>query len=94
MALRYDKSELAFESLRVFSEEVRQRLFQILTLVHAFLLQFLTPNFEALRRYLLDTWCHRTGKRSQATRAPLYRLRFALAFFWSRFPPPFLARLN
>lgn len=94
MALRYDKSELAFESLRVFSEEVRLRLLQILALVHAFLLRFLTPDFEALRLYLLNTWCHRTGKRSRNVRAPLYRLRFALAFFWARFPPPFFARLN
>lgn len=94
MALRYDKSELAFESLRVFSEEVRLRLFHLLALVHAFLLTFLTPAFDALRSYLLNTWCHRTGKRSQDTRAPLYRLRFALAFFWARFPPPFFHRLN
>lgn len=94
MALRYDKSELGFESLRVFSEEVRLRLFQILALVHAFLLLFLSPPFDTLRTYLLDTWCHRTGKRSRDVRAPLYRLRFALAFFWARFPPPFLARLN
>lgn len=94
MTLRFDKSELAFESLRVFSEEVRLRLFHILALVHAFLLQFLSHAFEALRSYLLDIWCHRTGKRSRETRAPLYRLRFALAFFWSRFPPPFFQRLN
>ena len=94
MALRFDKSELGFESLRVFSWEVRLRLFQILALVHAFLLQFLTPPFEELRTYLLGTWCHRTGKRSRESQAPLYRLRFALAFFWSRFPPPFFARLN
>ena len=94
MALRFDKSELGFESLRVFSWEVRLRLFQILALVHAFLLQFLTPAFEELRSYLLDKWCHRTGKRSRETQAPLYRLRFALAFFWSRFPPPFFARLK
>ena len=94
MALRLDKSELGFESLRVFSWEVRLRLSQILLLVHGFLLQFLTPAFEQLRSYLLNTWCHRTGKRSRETQAPLYRLRFALAFFWSRFPPPFFARLN
>jgi hypothetical protein len=94
MALRYDKSELAFESLRVFSLEVRQRLFQIIALVHAFLILFLSPDLEALRSYLLNVWCHRTGKRSRVALAPLYRLRFALVFFWSRFPPPFLARLN
>lgn len=94
MTLRYDKSELAFESLRVFSLEVRLRLFQIIALVHAFLLLFLSADFDLLRDYLLKVWCHRTGKRSQDVLAPLYRLRFALAFFWSRFPPPFFARLS
>lgn len=94
MALRFDKSELGFESLRVFSWKVRERLFHILALVHGFLLQFLLPDFERLRDYLLQTWCHRTGKRSREARTPLYRLRFALTVFWSFFPPPFLARLN
>ncbi len=94
MSLRFDKTELGFESLRAFSWEVRQRLFLILSLVHAFLLRFLTPDFAALRDYLLNTWCHRNGERSRLVLAPLYRLRFALAFFWLRFPPPLLARLN
>ncbi len=94
MTLRYGKSELAFESLRIFSLEVRQRLFQILAFVQAFLILFLTPDFEPLRSYLLNIWCHRTGKRSRMTQAPLYRLRFALALFWSFYPPPFCARLN
>jgi hypothetical protein len=94
MMLRFDKSELGFESLRVFSWEVRQRLILMLTLVHAFLMQFLTPWYETLQMYLLQHWAHRTGKRSREVQAPLYRLRFALAFLWSRFPPPFLVRLN
>lgn|SRR5512146_164011 len=94
MLLRFDKSELGFESLRAFSWEVRQRLFLILALVHAFLLRFLSPDFAALRDYLLNVWCHRNGERSRLVQAPLYRLRFALAFFWLRFPPPLLARLN
>lgn len=91
MSLRFQKCELGLESLRVFSWEVRQRLFLLLTLMHAFLLAFLTPDFAALRDYLLNTWCHRTGERSRLVQAPLYRLRFALAFFWLRFPPPLLA---
>lgn len=73
---------------------MRQRFFLILTLVHAFLLRFLTPDFAALRDYLLNVWCHRNGERSRLVQAPLYRLRFALAFFWLRFPPPLLVRLN
>ena len=91
MSLRFDKAELGFESLRAFSWEVRQRLFLILNLVHAFLLRFLAPDFAALRDYLLNVWCHRNGERSRLVQAPLYRLRFALAFFWLRFPPPLLA---
>jgi hypothetical protein len=94
MALRFQKTELGLESLRAFSWEVRQRLFLLLTLLHAFLLRFLAPDFAALRDYLLNTWCHRNGERSRLVQAPLYRLRFALAFFWLRFPPPLLARLN
>lgn len=90
MSLRFDKSELGFESLRAFSWEVRHRLFLILVLVHAFLLRFLAPDFDALRDYLLNTWCHRNGERSRLVQAPLYRLRFALAFIWLRFPPPLL----
>jgi hypothetical protein len=35
MSLRFDKTELGFESLRAFSWEVRQRLFLTLALVHA-----------------------------------------------------------
>lgn len=91
MSLRFEKSELGFESLRAFSWQVRQRLFLIMTLTHAFLLRFLAPDFAALRDYLLNLWCHRTGERSRLVQAPLYRLRFALAFFWLRFPPPLLA---
>jgi hypothetical protein len=66
----------------------------MLALVHAFFLRFLAPDFEDLRNYLLNVWCHRNGERSRLVQAPLYRLRFAHALFWSCFPPPLLARLN
>jgi hypothetical protein len=56
MSLRFDKTELGFESLRAFSWEVRQRLFLMLALVHAFFLHFLAPDFEDLRNYLLNIW--------------------------------------
>ncbi len=94
MTLRFDKAELGVESLRVFSWEVRQRFFLILALIHSFLLSLLQPQTDNLKSYLINVWAHRTGERSRDTQAPLYRLRFALAFFWSRFPPPLFARLN
>ena len=88
MSLRFDKTELGFESLRAFSWEVLLHLF--LMLLHAFLLRFLAPDFAVLRDYLLNIWCRRYGERIRLVLAPLYRLHFALAFFWSCFPPPFL----
>ena len=47
-----------------------------------------------LRSWLLDHWCHRTGKRSRSTAAPLYRLRLALSQLWLAFRPLSLPRLN
>lgn len=94
MSLRFEKSELGLESLRSFSWEVRLRLGWMLVLVHAFLLQLLSPTAAGLKQYLLEVWCHRNGERSRDIQAPLYRLRFALALLWSFFPPPLFLRLN
>lgn len=93
MAIRYNKSELAFESPRVFKWNSRHKLLLIAGLAYAFLLSLLTPTRVALCSWLLCTFCHRTGKRSRETPAPLYRLRFALSFLWRSHPPPFLSHL-
>lgn len=93
MAIRYNKSELAFESPRVFKWTSRQKLLWIAGLAYAFLLSLLTPTFQTLSAWLLRTFCHRTGKRSRDTPAPLYRLRFALSFLWLTHPPPFFSYL-
>jgi hypothetical protein len=47
-----------------------------------------------LRSWLLDHWCHRTGKRNRLKAVPLYRLRLALSQLWLAFRPGFLPRLN
>jgi len=93
MALRYNKSELAFESPRLFHWAARLKLLSISGLVFSFLLTLLHPTFSELRSWLFHTFCHRTGKRSQITPAPLYRLRFALSLLWLSHPPPFLSFL-
>jgi hypothetical protein len=62
-----------------------------IVLAYAFLLSLLTPTRMTLASWLLFTFCHRTGKRSRETPAPLYRLRFALSFLWLTHPPPFLS---
>jgi hypothetical protein len=92
MSLRFTKSELAFESPRLHSWEARLKFLLIASLAFAFLLSLL-PNFDTLFR-LLATFCHRTGKWSQDTLTPLYRLRLALSRLWLTFRPHSLPSLN
>lgn len=92
--LRFEKSELAFESPRSRTWETRRRFLLIAALVHAFLILLLAPRFEHLKCWLLDAWCHRNGKWSRQTPAPLYRLRLALSQLWRDFPPRYSPLLN
>lgn len=88
MAWRYAKSELAFQSPRLWSWNNRLKLLLLATLAYAFLISLLATSSDSLRRLLLRHWCHRTGKRCRENPAPLYRLRSALAQLWSQFPRP------
>lgn len=85
---RYSKSELAFESPRVWAWEVRRKLLLVATLAYAFLLHLLNTSFDDVRAEILRTWCHRTGKRYRMVAAPLYRLRAAISRLWQAAPPP------
>jgi hypothetical protein len=85
---RYSKSELAFESPRVWDWEARQKLLLLATLAYAFLLHLLDRSFDDLRARLVRNWCHRSGKRYRMVAAPLYRLRSALSRLWQTAPPP------
>lgn len=93
MAIRFDKSELAFESPRLLAWESRKKFLLIVALVYAFLISLLTPAFAALRIWLFRFFCHRTGKWSRSTAAPLYRLRLACSKLWLYFRPHCLPRL-
>ena len=87
MAWRFTKTELALESPRLWRWEGRLKLLLMVTLAYAFLLSLLDPALARLRRWLLDQWCHRTGKRSRETATPLYRLRSALSRLWLSYRP-------
>ncbi len=89
MSWRYSKSELAMESPRLWRWENRLTLLLMATLAYAFLLSLLQPRDDMLRWWLLRHWCHRTGKRSQNTPTPLYRLRAALSRLWLAYRPSF-----
>jgi hypothetical protein len=92
MSIRFDKCELAFESLRVQKWETQLRLLSIATLAFAFLLSLL--HLPETVTWLLQHWCHRTGKWRLKVKTPLYRLRAALSRLWLTFQPPLIARLN
>ena len=83
-SFRYEKSELALESPRIWSFENRLKLLGIVTLVYAFLLHLLDPVYRDLVQSALHLQCHRTGKRYQQTLVPLYRLRWALSRLWEK----------
>ena len=91
-SFRYGKSELQMESPRVPQWEPRRKLLLVVTLVYAFLLSLLDHEHDLLRRWVLDRWSHRTGRRARQTRAPLYRLRWALSRLWQRYPPSGMSR--
>ena len=93
MTIRCHKAELAFESPRLLHWHARHKLLLMATLAYAFLLSLLPASPGSLAAWLLHTLCHRTGKQSRTSPAPLYRLRFALSLLWLFHPPPFLSYL-
>lgn len=92
MSLRFSKTELAFESPRLMAWDSRLKLLLIATLAYAFLLSLVTV--PDLIHTLFAYACHRTGKWSQDTLTPLYRLRLAISRLWLVFRPHSLPRLN
>jgi hypothetical protein len=88
MSLRFNKSELALESPRLWSWERRLKLLMLVTLAYAFLLALLRLP-RAWLQEVLRRGCHRTGKRSRETPTPLYRLRLALSRLFNTHPPDF-----
>ncbi len=77
-SFRYEKSELALESPRVWSMENRLKLLGMVTLVYTFLLHLLHPTYQKLVETVLNLQCRRTGKWQQKVQVPLYRLRWAM----------------
>lgn len=86
--LRYGKSELGVESIRVRSWEPRNKLLALAALAYAFLVQLLGDGHDPILSPLLR-WAHRTGRQAHGPWRSLYRLRSALAALWQRHTPIF-----
>lgn len=91
LSWKYEKSELAFQSPRVYEGEAREKLLLLATLAYAFLLSLLNAGTEPLRLWLMRYYCHRTGRRCRDAKVPLTRLRCALSRLWQDHPPNFTA---
>jgi hypothetical protein len=86
--LRFGKSELGVESVRVRAWEPRHKLLALVSLVYAFLLELLADGQSPLLKAVLH-WAHRTGRQAKGAWHHLYRLRSALAAIWQRHTPLF-----
>jgi hypothetical protein len=87
LSWKYEKSELAFQSPRVYEGEAREKLPLLSTLAYAFLLSLLIEGKSLLRLWLLRSYAHRTGTHTRAAKLPLTRLRCALSRLWQDQPP-------
>ena len=75
---RFMKTELGIESIRVWFFESRLKLLAILSLIYDFIIRLAT-RWKAWAKALVNTWCHRTGKRHQNNSVSLSRFRHALS---------------
>ena len=75
-AFRFNKSELAMQSPRLWWWENRLKLLAIVALIYDFLLSLIAKHFDQTLDFI-NKWCPRTGKRHQLAWMPLYRLRTA-----------------
>lgn len=89
LSWKFEKSELAFQSPRVYEGEAREKLLLLATLAYAFLLSLLKEGNALLRLWLLRSYAHRTGTQCRTARVPLTRLRCALSRLWQDWPPNF-----
>jgi hypothetical protein len=89
LTFRFLKTELAFESPRVWSWDARLKLLMIVAVAYAFLISLLADHLADVRQWLWRHWGHRTGAWVHSAALPLYRLRAALSRLWSAHPPSF-----
>jgi hypothetical protein len=86
--LRYGKSELGIESIRVKDWEARRKLLALVSLAYAFLIYLLGDSTGTLLSKIIN-WAHRTGRQAKEAWRHLYRLRIALAVLWQKHTPNF-----
>jgi hypothetical protein len=86
--LRYGKSELGIESIRVKEWEARRKLLALVSLAYAFLIYILGNSTGILVNQIIS-WIPRTGRQAKEAWRHLYRLRLSLSTLWQKYTPNF-----
>lgn len=86
---RYGKSELCLETVNLRKQEEREKMLMIVMVAYMFLLSMMETSQKELVRCLLYQYCHRTGRRQNEQKFPIYRLRWAISRYWQKYPPIF-----
>ncbi|HYU71058.1 MAG TPA: transposase [Ktedonobacteraceae bacterium] len=86
---RYGKSELCLETVNLQEQGKREKMLLIVMVVYMFLLWLMQEKQKELVMWLLQHYCHRTGKKQNALTFPIYRVRWAISRYWQKYNPIF-----
>jgi len=84
--LRFAKTELAVETIRLRSWQARAKLLALVTFAVLVLLELL-GDCQGQELATILHFAHRTGRVAKDAWRPLYRLRLALATLWNHYTP-------
>jgi len=86
---RYGKSELRLETVCIQEQEKREKMLVLVMTVYMFLLWLMHEQQREIVVWLLQHYCHRTGKKQREHLFPVYRVRWAISRYWLKYPPSF-----
>jgi Transposase DDE domain len=86
---RYGKSELCLETVNLQEQGKREKMLLIVMVVYMFLLWLMEKHQKEQVTWLLQNYCHRTGKKQQEQEFPIYRVRWAISRYWQKCDPIF-----
>ncbi len=83
------KSELCLETVNLRKQEKREKMLLIVMVVYMFLLWLMEKHQREQVMWLLQNYCHRTGKKQNEQEFPIYRVRWAISRYWQKCQPIF-----
>jgi hypothetical protein len=85
----YGKSELCLETVNRQEQGKREKMLLMVMVVSMVLLWLMQEKQKELVIWLLQHYCHRTGKKQNELTFPIYRVRWAISRYWQKCDPIF-----